>query len=188
MSLSNAGYKSEGMVYEIQVGTFSIIGKFSVLVLEHVKKIFEVLERPLFVGAHPLRILLEDTDEIVKNDDLSSQVRILILDPFFRTHQKLAKEYRGQVSWFSISNPPRANYRGTYFKNGSRELLYVKENMVESYVLPASIQITRELAAAICAARETGIQQHELRRVLDFETKKDSLGKIVDFQQLRSNM
>ena len=166
--------------HEIQVGTFSVIGRFPVLVLAHLKEIFESSSRPLFIGSSQLvQVLLDDATQEVQ-DHPAFENQTLILDPLNGSHKKLADGYKGKISWFCIQNMPYLGYRGTYFDYVNRELIYMNENNSESYVLSGSVKATRELAAAICAARESGIDPDEIRLTLKASPSLPKLQAVYD--------
>ena len=166
MTLEDVHYKNIGTFHEIQVGSFSVVGRFPVLVLSHLKDILEKSGRPLFFNSpKSVQVFLEDAALDLRNYSVAMN-KTLILDPFIDSHKNLAATYEGEISWFCTQSIPYPDYQGIYFNRPKQELIYVKENEHENYQLPEATIVTRELAASICAIRELGVDPGEIRSAL----------------------
>jgi hypothetical protein len=183
-SLTGLRYKDLGLSHEIQIGNFSVTGRFPILVLAHLKDICENSGRPLFFRpGHAVKVFLDDITD-AHLEDLGGEHPTLILDPSNKSHNEVAKEYQGSVSWFSIDKLPHPNYRGTSMKPNSNEILYSKDNRLETYQLLDCTRPSRELSAAFCAAREAGISESEVRLTLSSKLSTPKLRPINDQRTL----
>lgn len=166
MSLEKIKYKNLENLHEIQVGNFSVIGRFPVIVIAQIRDIFEKSGRPLFVTPGPsVRVILDEIDGEFQ-EDLTFPIKTLILDPNLESHLNLADRFQQNIRWFSDRSFPHVSYRGTFFDDSEREFVYTGGGEVERF-RAGSLEGARLLAGVICSVRESGVSAEEVRQSFD---------------------
>ncbi len=177
MSLAELEYKTHGKMHEIEVEKFKIMGQFPMLVVAHLREMYQRMGLPLFSGTKQgVQILLDDVDDSFQRDFLQKDWT-LILDPQKKSHLRLAKKElllkkKVRMSWFSdqdlsgalMSRTKAKNYRGTYLLKKTQTLVYLRGKEPEKYLFNSAWSLTREWAAALCAMREVGFSQGQLQK------------------------
>lgn len=157
----------QGMAHEIQTGGLRILGMDATNVIQHLSRLTERQNWSRPSLKEPITLML-DKSALEIGYALSRKAGTLILNLESLELVRASNEHHGAIRWFSQTDPRELvgplldHYRGTYFRAYRRELIYSSDTDTEIYSLRPNLEMTGALAAAVCAARESGVPQQEV--------------------------
>jgi hypothetical protein len=155
----------EAVWHETRIGNLAVAARFPI-------EVIAILNGWNFHPVRPVTVLL---------DDSAVEATLGIVDPGTKLFVNLdsvrgvrtASSHVGEVRWFSTHDPHGMagslidHFRGAYFRSESREVIYSGERSTESYRVPAGVEISEAIIAAVCVARESGATEAQVRSLIE---------------------
>ena len=162
--------KGSGLALELQLGPFRVSGENPTPVMAAIHKWIEAEGKNLnLYSAGLVQVLLDETilDQPGLYPDANSTL-VLSLESLDLVH--LSNDHIGNIRWFCQRDPRELvgplldHYRGTYYRK--HQLVFSSDQDLEIYDLPKAMEQDSTLLAAVCAAREAGINAETIRAQL----------------------